>query len=133
NDRPVGELRLHLAYDDVRLGIDALLTHREGGSLTVDGYIPLDLRLSGGDGAGPAGAVATGPVGEDSGVNLTVASDAFGIGWIQPFLDPEVFIAFDGRLEGDFTVRGTLRSPVLSGQATLAGGRIGLTEFGVTY
>lgn len=133
--RNVGNLVLNLGYDDLRLQIDALLSHAEGGTLSIDGYIPLDLRLAEAEGTQTGGRVGiqTTLAAEDTGVNLTVTSDSFAIGWIRPFLDPEMFNAFDGRLAGEFEIRGTLGSPVLSGSATLADGVVGLTQFGVAY
>lgn len=134
--REVGDLRLALAYDSLRLGIDAQLTHTEGGTLVADGYVPLDLRLA----PGPAETIAgeglrleTQEAAPASGVALTVVADSFSIGWIEPFLDPQTVDEIEGALSGTINVSGTFAGPLLDGQAVFRNGRLGLPELGATY
>ncbi len=123
----IGDLRLVLDYDSLRLNIDAHLTHENGSTLLAEGFVPLDLRIQRLEAGGLGDNFA------DRSVDLTITADSFSVGWIDPFLDPEVINRFEGRLTGGVDVSGTLDQPVLDGQATLLEGVVGLTEFDVTY
>lgn len=135
-EQPVGDLRLGMRYDSLRLNMDALLTHDDGSTLTVDGYIPMDLRLSAPqptDSTRQGVLQAATPANQNSGVDLQIVADQFAIGWIEPFLDPELIDEIEGRLTADIDVRGTFATPQVSGQADLANGKIHLPEYRVTY
>ncbi len=123
----VGELRLGLDYEDLRLNVDARLSHDDGSTLTARGYVPFDLRLQKPEGDGLSEALA------DRSVDFSIAADSFSVGWIDPFLDPDVINEFEGRLSGGADVSGTLDNPVLDGDATYIDGRIGLVEIGLSY
>lgn len=123
----IGDLRLVLDYDSLRLNIDAQLTHEDGSSLLAEGYIPLDLRIQRLEEGGLGGDLA------DRSVNLTVTSDSFSVDWLDPFLDPEVISEFEGHLTGNVDISGSLDQPILDGRATMVDGAVGLAEFDVTY
>lgn len=122
-DREVGELQLDLNYDSLRTHVDALLTHRDGSTLTMRGQVPTDLRLTATDTV----SVANEPV------DLTLAAEDFSIGWIDPFVDPALAQNITGVFDADATVGGTLTTPVLNGSGTMRDGRFDLTELGTTY
>ena len=48
NGEPVGALAADVAYADGRLGLDAVLTHEGGETLTVDGTVPFAFSLADG-------------------------------------------------------------------------------------
>jgi translocation and assembly module TamB len=119
----VGTLQLDLAYDSLAATVDARLAHAAGGTLSVTGSLPVDLRL-----AAPTPAdVASRPA------QLSVAADSFSLGWIDPFVDPALATNLGGTLAANIEVGGTLDRPVVSGTASLRGGRASLPATGVTY
>ncbi len=134
----VGDLRLDLRYDSLRLNTDALFTHRDGSTLAIDGYVPMDLRLSPVN-PDAATAVAEGVALKTTGaptegdVNFTIVADSFAIGWVGPFLDRETVSALSGKLDADMVFSGTFESPTLEGEAALVNARLGLTELGLVY
>jgi translocation and assembly module TamB len=132
-DDPVGDLRLSVRYDSLRLNLDSQLTHVDGSTLTLGGFVPLDLRLRPptGDEADARPLSLTRP--EDQALRLRLQADAFAIGWIEPFLDRSVISSVDGRLTADVQVEGTLGTPRLAGEAMLAKARVGLPELDLTY
>ena len=123
----IGALRLALDYDSLRLNVDARLSHEDGSTMLASGFVPLDLRIAPPEDGGLAGSTI------DQTVDLAITADSFSIGWIDPFLDPEVIDRFEGRLTGDVDVSGTISQPILDGRATLIDGVVGLAEFDVTY
>lgn len=131
--RPVGDMRLDLRYEDLSLAIDALLTHEDGSSLTAEGTVPLDLRLSPGDSTAVGQAVQVGTGSASGEVQLTAVADSFAIDWVQPFLDPETIRPIEGRLTGTVEITGTLDNPQLDGSARLVHGVVGLPQFDVRY
>ena len=125
--RSVGMLDLALQYERLRMAIDARLIHQEDAStLTLQGTVPVDLRLRIPEGAPPFDPT-------QAPLDLTIEADTFAIAWVQPFLDPAVMQNVRGRLTGHVRIRGTLAAPVLEGQAWLFEGAVYLPEFGVTY
>ncbi|MEX1054489.1 MAG: translocation/assembly module TamB domain-containing protein, partial [Rhodothermales bacterium] len=126
-DQDVGDLRLTLDYRELRLNMNARLEHVDGSTLTARGYLPLDLRVTRFSDRGLVGGMI------DESVRLTVVADSFNVGWIDPFLDPDVVSQFEGRLEGTFEVSGTVSQPIVDGSAQFVQGRIGLPELGITY
>jgi translocation and assembly module TamB len=134
----VGTVDLALRYDSLRLNTDALFRHRDGSTLAVNGYIPLDLSLAapgdtlGGDGGGGV-AVRTAQAGANESVNLRVVADSFSIGWIRPFLDRNTVRRLEGKLHGDLVVTGQLGNPLLAGDARLVRGLVDLPAIGVVY
>jgi translocation and assembly module TamB len=129
----VGDLSVDLDYSDLRLQVNALLRDDDGKTLALDGYVPIDLRLS--VQTDEAGRIAAGTSklraqGESA---LTIQADGFAIGWIKPFLDPTLFSDIGGRLTGRVGIGGTFADPTLNGSATVSNGLLRLTQFGVTY
>ncbi|MBT8401895.1 MAG: translocation/assembly module TamB, partial [Rhodothermia bacterium] len=129
--KPVGDLSADLSYADLRLDIDGRLRNENGSALTIEGHLPVDLRLSALEDDAAGVGVSTAAAGGES--KLTVKSDAFAIDWILPFLDPELFSSIGGVLTGQMDVAGTFSEPELSGEAVLTEGWVGLTEFGVRF
>lgn len=126
---PVGDLSLALGYADQRFTLDALLTHRDGSTLSAEGGVPVDLRLNtASDSAGAAPDLLA-----QQDLDLSVTADAFSIGWIRPFLDPATIDRIGGQLTGDLQITGTPDAPELTGEAALEGAALGLADLGVTY
>lgn len=123
----VGDLRLQLDYSDLRLNLDALLTHVDGSTLSAEGFLPLDLRVARLEEGAVGGDLSQGEV------DLSVTADSFAVGWIEPFLNPESVNEFDGRLAGDIHLGGTMSQPVVEGSARFTNGRVGIPELGITY
>ena len=129
----VGTMDLSLEYADLRLMLDAVLTHDDGSSLTADGSIPLDMRLVRRETAEGRGAVgvraAEGPaLGE---VDIDILSENFSINWLMPFLDRETIDRLEGRLDGNVHVGGEMANPLLSGNATVREGILSLPAIGI--
>lgn len=121
----VGELELELDYADLRLQTDALLTHVNGSTLTLDGGLPLDLRLNTPD-------PDTTDI-DSQPIDLTLSADAFSIGWIDPFLDPALARDAAGQFTAQVTIGGTRSQPDLDGQATVRNGSVYLPTQGTDY
>ena len=119
-NRSIGDLQAKVEYGAFRLGVDAALTHRDGSSLSISGYVPADLRLV---------KEARMP---DVAAALQVNSDALNLEWIAPFLDPDAVTALTGRLTADLDLAGTAESPRLTGTADLADLSVHLPEAGIT-
>ncbi len=131
-DKRVGDLELALAYDSLRLDVDGLLHHDQGGSMTFNGLLPVDLRLAQTRGPTQTGVrVAARQTEPDSDVDLTIVADSFSVGWILPFLDPAVYSRLDGIVNGQMNMQGTFAEPLMSGQARLTDGTVGLPLFGI--
>ena len=122
---PVGALQATVNYADGRLGLNAVLTHIEGETLTVDGTIPLQFSLV--DGPTDEGVAG------DEQVALRARAQAFPIDWARPFLDDRAYNALGGTLRLDLTISGTQAAPELAGSAELQDGRLGVVATGVTY
>ena len=122
---PVGALAAQVDYADGRLGIDAVLTHVDGETLTVDGTVPFQFTLA----AGPQGEGGD----ADERVSLRARARAFPIDWARPFLDDRAYDALGGTLRLDLTVTGTQAAPELDGIATLQDGRLGVVATGRVY
>lgn len=136
----IGDGRIDLHYEDRQVTIGAFLTNTMGGTLTVEGYIPINLALAPSDSAITTNGSVIGQ-GLDlqaemapptSGVNLTVIANAFSIAWVEPFLPPEDYQDLDGILNADLLITGTLDEPVLEGQWTLAEGNLYLPQIGIS-
>ena len=125
NDRTVGAVQAQVDYADGQLALNAVLTHVDGETLTVDGTVPLQFTLA--DGA------ATGPVEDDAEVALRARADAFPIAWARPFLNEETFTDLGGELRLNLEVTGTQADPNLDGMATLTDGRLGIAATGRVY
>lgn len=132
---PVGALHVDVDYDSLRLNLDATLTHQDAGTLTLAGYLPLDLRLNAGDdlSEGPPIRLGRQRAAPESEVSLRLDADQFNIGWIEPFLDPDAVNEVEGTLTAHATISGTLEDPVLAGEGVLNDGRLGLPTLGLTY
>lgn len=131
----VGDLAIDLRYDSLRLNIDGLLTHRDGSTLTLNGFLPLDLSFASADTAGMMRGVQFQTVRPEatSEVNLEIAADSFSIDWIDPFLIREVIQEVGGELTGNARITGTFDNPVLEGELRLINGSIYLTELEILY
>ena len=130
-NRPVGDLSLDLAYSNLRMNIDGRLRNDDGSTMTVEGYLPMNLRLASPE--SETGRPDEGPASTAGESMLNITSDGFAVDWILPFLDRETFSSIGGRITGRMDIRGTFSDPALSGTAVLHNGSVGLTEFGVTY
>jgi translocation and assembly module TamB len=129
---PVGDLRMQVRYDSLRLHLDSQLTHEDGSTLAAEGFVPLDLRLrQPTEGEGARAVSLTRP--EDQRLRLQLRADEFSIGWIEPFLDRTVIDGVDGSLTADIRVDGTLGAPRLEGEAMLSDMNVGLPELDLTY
>lgn len=98
-----------------RLELDGTVMQRDRTALTIAGHVPWPLD-------GSAGTL-----------DLRVRPDSFALGFIDPFLDPQVAHDLSGVVSGDVQVTGTASDPSLSGQLTLASGRVQLPQLGVTW
>ncbi|MES3629332.1 MAG: translocation/assembly module TamB domain-containing protein [Longimonas sp.] len=116
--REVGTLNTELRYADLALHLNANLEHADGSTLTLSGDFPIDLRLRTPE---PADVMST-PV------DLQLDADAFAVGWIDPFLDPDVMEDLSGRLDAAVQIGGTRTDPNLQGDATLSALSIVLTD-----
>ena len=122
SETPVGTLHGAVAYADGRLSVDARLEHVDKSTLQVAGYLPADLRLNR---IGPA------PPTTDE-VAMRIESDRFNVGWVEPFLDPEIYGDVEGRLTGTVMIGGTMARPQLTGTADLDAGMLDLPALGIT-
>ncbi|HET6569217.1 MAG TPA: translocation/assembly module TamB domain-containing protein [Rhodothermales bacterium] len=135
----VGDGRIGLQYEDRRLNVDALLTNPEGGRLSANGYLPINLSLAPGDstmiveGANVGQGVQLQAAEADgsSGVNLAIEADSFSVAWVQPFLDPNSYQDVQGTLVADMRVTGTMSTPVLEGDWRMIDGHVGLPAIGI--
>ena len=134
---PAGELDLRLAYDSLRMRLDATLANVDGSTLRAEGTLPLDLRLEApaADSAATAqrARFTTAESDPSSEVDFAVVADSFSLAWARPFLDPATVEGLGGAIIADIDVGGTLDGPVLDGTARLVGGRLGLPDLGVDY
>ena len=126
----VGALTVTVNYDSLRLHLDTSLIQQNKPRLTINGFLPLDLRLSQGHDRSEGIRLDRQASDLASDVSLTVSADSLNIGWIEPFLDPRLIDEVEGILSAQVDVLGTLEDPVLAGQATLDGGRLGLRALG---
>ncbi len=131
-DRDAGDLRAVVQYDARRLNLDAAFTHQTGDSLTVKGYLPMDLSLAPADtqtgtGGGVSAEAASG------GADLRIVAEQFNIDWVRPFLPPESVSEITGYLDADIHITGSMDNPNLAGEAGFREGRVGLPQLGVVY
>lgn len=116
--RDVGEFDLSATYQDAQMEVDAKLSHSSGSALTMKGFVPVRLTMTGLD-----DLKGTEPI------QLEVKSDSVPLAWIRPFLDQSVIDRIDGHLVCDVTIGGTWDEPALSGDAGVSSGRVRLPEF----
>lgn len=128
----VGSLDVDVDYSDFRLNLDALLTHISGQELIAEGVLPLGFSLAAPDTVEAPGAARLAEAAPSAEVDFAVRADSFPVAWAKPFLPPETFTEFSGALDIDLAITGTQASPQLSGDALLAGGRLGLEVIGRT-
>lgn len=121
-----GAMDATVGYARGRITLDAVLTHRDGEALFIEGYIPRNLSFNG---EGVKTREGTGL----QGVQLEFTSEAFPIAWAQPFLASRGYTDLGGTLEADVTVAGTRMEPRLSGNAVLRDGRLGVRATNMTY
>ena len=127
-----GTLSVGVLYDSLRLSLDAVMQHIEGDSLTIKGYLPVDLRLALPEESTTGTGISQNL--ERSGeVNIDIKSDSLIIGWLQPFIDQNLINRLDGALETDIQIRGTGEDPELSGQGRLLNAVIRSPLVGVTF
>ena len=131
-NRRVGNFLAEVRYDSLRLNLDAAMKHREGDSLVVRGYLPVDLRLA------PPEESTTGTgisqnLEREGEVNIDIQSDSLIIGWLLPFIDQNLVDRLDGALATDIKIRGTGEDPQLSGEGRLINGVIRSPLVGVTF
>ena len=131
-NREVGDLSAKVNYDSLRLNLDAKMEHRQGDSLTINGYLPVDLRLA------PPEESTTGTgisqnLERGGDVNIDIQSDSLIIGWLLPFIDQNLVNRLDGALATDIKIRGTGEDPQLSGEGRFINGVIHSPLIGVTF
>ena len=126
----VGDMEMSLSYADLALALDALLTDDRGSELRFGGTLPLDLRLTERADEAAGFRVDAERAAPESNVDFKVRTEDFSLGWLMPFMDPELVDQLEGRLTAAVDVRGTVAVPLLSGTATLADGRIGMPQLG---
>ena len=119
----VGALRLTLDYASLALGLDATLTHAEGGTFTVNGTVPIDLRLA---------SSAAANVAQRS-VAISARAQDFSVGWVDPFIDPALLRDIGGMLNATVDVSGTRARPSFSGRATLRDGSAYVPDLETRY
>lgn len=133
-EEPVGNLRLDLGYADARMNLDARLTHREGSTLSLAGFVPMSLSLAPAEPVAPdAAGVAVASNEVNGSVDLRLTSGGFRLDWLRPFLDPETVSTLDGRLTTDVRITGAMDAPVLAGTVRLDSTRARLPQLGLTY
>ncbi|MEM1055755.1 MAG: translocation/assembly module TamB domain-containing protein [Bacteroidota bacterium] len=124
NGEAFGALDAEVSYRDGRLNLDAVLAHRDGENLLIEGYIPRRISLAGGEAKN---------IEAEGGVDLQFTAEAFPIAWVQPFLESRGYTDLGGTLRAGVRVQGTREDPRLSGTALLTGGRLGVRATGMTY
>ncbi|MBX2820877.1 MAG: translocation/assembly module TamB [Rhodothermaceae bacterium] len=131
-NRQVGDLSAKVNYDSLRLNLDAKMEHRQGDSLTMKGYLPVDLRL-----APPLESTTGTGISQNlergGDVNIDIQSDSLIIGWLLPFIDQNLVNRLDGALATDIKIRGTGEDPQLSGEGRFINGVIHSPLIGVTF
>ena len=115
----VGDLSAQMHYSDNLLALETDLVHADGSTLSLSGSVPLDLRLD---------RTQEAPEHE---VAVTLQADAFNVGWITPFLNPEEVADVKGRLTASMDARGTTEAPRLSGHLSFYEGNVGLPLLGL--
>gem|GEM_PF-2007499 len=129
--KPGGKGHVSLAYKDLHMLIEANLKDRDDNALTIDGTIPVDLRLVSPVEEGKTGVrVATGKAAPDSGVDLEIQAEAFEVDWALPLVNRSLVDKLEGKLNADIEVHGTVSRPVVSGAAFLTEGRVGIPFLG---
>jgi translocation and assembly module TamB len=119
--RELPDVRASFAYAGAALTLDATL-HREAVELgRVEGSLPIDLALAGREGPRLIG-------GE---VSLDVRADSIPLEALPSFTDQVSDVR--GRVQGEFTVRGTFQDPVLDGFVDLDLGSLRVEATGVRY
>ena len=131
-----GDLEADVDYGLERVGVDAVLTHVDGQTLTAAGTLPLAAFGPADPDAEASGAACepqlTGAP-RPEGLDFRADADAFPIDWARPFLNGRKFNALGGRLDLALLVRGTSSDPCFGGRASLADGRFGVVATGVVY
>jgi translocation and assembly module TamB len=123
NNKDVGDLRVNVGYDSLRLNIDAKLTHIDDTELTARGYLPVDLRLR----APTPIDITAEPV------DFDIETERLPIDWIDPFLDPQLVREPSGRLQADIQIDGTIGTPEVGGTAKLRDGGLRVYDLDVSY
>ena len=121
----VGDLAATLRYADGRVGLDAVVTHVSGQTLTASAELPRRISLDGGFDAGTFDP--------DGAIRVVAHADSFPIAWARPFLDDRTYSDLGGALALDLTGGGTFGAPDLAGTAHLMDGRLGVIATGLTY
>ena len=131
-DLPAGDLSIDLNYDSLRLNLDASLQHVSGDSLTINGYLPVDLRLSLPEESSTGTGISQN-LAREGDVYIDIQSDSLVIGWILPFIDQNLVSRLDGALDSDIKIRGTGANPELAGEGRFLNGVIHSPLVGVTF
>ncbi|MEO8619950.1 MAG: translocation/assembly module TamB domain-containing protein, partial [bacterium] len=119
NETPVPEVHGTFAYANKQLTTNASAVDTTGKVLaSVNGTIPIDLRLAG----------VTGDRLLDLPLNVALASDSLPIGLIPQFTDAVSDVA--GKAVGTVSVAGTVKKPVLKGNVTLSDVQLRLAATG---
>ncbi len=125
-----GDLHMELQYAGGVMQVQAQLNDENGQPLTLDGQLPLDFRLVPPADQGQGVSVTAHQAVPESEVALHLGAADFSIGWVLPILDRSMIDALAGKLTADVAVRGTVGAPLLTGEAMLREGRIGVPLLG---
>jgi translocation and assembly module TamB len=102
--------------------IELLLTNEDGGSLRIDGTLPLELSFAEAERDAFSGEA-----------ELDVTAAAFSLVWLTPFLEPLGVTELAGELDANARVEGPMSEPRMRGSAELAGGILRIPGQGVLY
>jgi translocation and assembly module TamB len=117
--RPPTTADLRLRSDGSEVVTNVLLRDRTGGTLSVNGSVPLAALRPGGP--------------RTTELDLRVSARSFDVSSAVAFVDSELLATLEGRVEGDLEVAGSLEAPSLQGPLELRDGRARLPALGVTW
>ena len=120
-----GTVHAVVDWTATRLDIDAAVTPLNGHSLTVKGFLPVQLAFA--EGSAPISVIQHGAV------DLRIAGSNFDLRAIEPFLSYQAVDQARGALTVDARVGGAADAPQLSGRMSVHGLLLRLPAMGVTY
>jgi autotransporter translocation and assembly factor TamB len=119
--RPPTTVEVRLESEGSRLVADVDLLDATGGTITVDGSMPL-----------PGAAAPAGPASR-TGLALQVEADGFDVSSAVAFVDSDLLTTLDGRVDASLSVDGSLDAPRFDGPVELSNGSARLPELGLTW
>jgi len=133
-EQPSTSVDAHFSLAEGALTLGAQATDPGGGTLTLDGSLPLAFSLA--PGAEPPTTEASPSAGarsERGSVDLTLRSDSFEISWVRSLIPSGRVTALEGILSADLQASGSFDSPTLQGRIGLADGVLRLSPSGARY